>query len=84
MIAVRLHLWPACAVLGSTLREPETRVAEMIGKPKAVRAVARACASNPVALVIPCHRVIFASGKAGGYRWGSRRKRQLLEQEQGE
>ncbi len=57
------------------------QVAEMIGKPKAVRAVARACAKNPVALVIPCHRVILASGKTGGYRWGSRRKRQLLRDE---
>lgn len=53
-------------------------VARSIGKPKAVRAVARACATNPVCLVVPCHRVVPASGGAGGYRWGSERKEQLL------
>ena len=46
--------------------------------PKAVRAVAQACASNPVAVVIPCHRVLPKTGGAGGYRWGTRRKQQLL------
>ncbi|HSQ23577.1 MAG TPA: bifunctional DNA-binding transcriptional regulator/O6-methylguanine-DNA methyltransferase Ada [Pyrinomonadaceae bacterium] len=56
-------------------------VAEAIGKPKAVRAVARACASNHVALVIPCHRVIREDKGLGGYRWGMERKRKLLKQE---
>ena len=45
-----------------------------IGKPKAVRAVARACATNPVCLVVPCHRVVPSTGGAGGYRWGAERK----------
>jgi len=56
-------------------------VAEAIGKPKAIRAVARACAGNHVALVIPCHRVIRENKSLGGYRWGLDRKRKLLEQE---
>jgi AraC family transcriptional regulator, regulatory protein of adaptative response / methylated-DNA-[protein]-cysteine methyltransferase len=56
-------------------------VAESIGKPSATRAVARACATNPVALLIPCHRVIRTDGSMGGYRWGIKRKEQLLEQE---
>jgi AraC family transcriptional regulator of adaptative response/methylated-DNA-[protein]-cysteine methyltransferase len=56
-------------------------VARGIGRPSAVRAVARACASNPVALVVPCHRVIRGDGSLGGYRWGLARKRALLELE---
>jgi AraC family transcriptional regulator of adaptative response/methylated-DNA-[protein]-cysteine methyltransferase len=53
-------------------------VAKSIGKPKAVRAVARACATNPVALVVPCHRVVPMSGGIGGYRWGTDCKERLL------
>ena len=56
-------------------------VAEAIGKPSASRAVAQACASNSVALVIPCHRVIRGSGEPGGYRWGLDRKAALLDRE---
>ncbi|MGH9819948.1 MAG: methylated-DNA--[protein]-cysteine S-methyltransferase, partial [Pyrinomonadaceae bacterium] len=56
-------------------------IAEEIGNPKAVRAVARACATNPVALVNPCHRVIAADGKLSGYKWGIERKEQLLKHE---
>ena len=52
-----------------------------IGQPTAVRAVARACAANPVALVVPCHRVIGSDGRLHGYRWGMERKRKLLELE---
>jgi AraC family transcriptional regulator, regulatory protein of adaptative response / methylated-DNA-[protein]-cysteine methyltransferase len=57
------------------------QVAEAIGDPKAVRAVATACASNPVALVVPCHRVVRSNGELSGYRWGIERKQALLEQE---
>jgi AraC family transcriptional regulator of adaptative response/methylated-DNA-[protein]-cysteine methyltransferase len=53
-------------------------VAAALGKPGAARAVARACAANRVALVVPCHRVVRADGDPGGYRWGAERKRQLL------
>ena len=57
-------------------------VARAIGRPKAARAVARACATNPVCLGVPCHRVVPAAGGTGGYRWGARRKARLLEGEQ--
>jgi AraC family transcriptional regulator of adaptative response/methylated-DNA-[protein]-cysteine methyltransferase len=56
-------------------------VARSLGQPKAARAVARACATNPVALVIPCHRVVAGDGGLGGYRWGAERKKLLLEGE---
>ena len=58
-------------------------IAAAIGRPRAVRAVARACAANPVALAIPCHRVVPAAGGVGGYRWGAERKRTLLASERG-
>ena len=56
-------------------------VARLIGRPNATRAVAQACATNPVALIIPCHRVVRENGELGGYRWGMDRKRSLLEKE---
>jgi len=55
-----------------------SQVAKEIGHPAATRAVARACASNPVALAIPCHRVVRENGDLGGYRWGVQRKEELL------
>jgi AraC family transcriptional regulator of adaptative response/methylated-DNA-[protein]-cysteine methyltransferase len=58
-----------------------SEIAQAIGKPKAVRAVAGACASNPVALVVPCHRVVQKNGSLAGYRWGVKRKAALLEGE---
>jgi len=57
-------------------------VAKAIGRPEAARAVARACATNPVAVAIPCHRVVRENGNMGGYRWGIGRKKALLELEQ--
>jgi len=60
-----------------------SQVARALGKPKAVRAVARACATNPVSIVVPCHRVVREDGNLAGYRWGISRKEQLLKQEQG-
>jgi AraC family transcriptional regulator of adaptative response/methylated-DNA-[protein]-cysteine methyltransferase len=56
-------------------------VAARMGQPTATRAVARACAANPVALVTPCHRVVRGDGSLSGYRWGAERKRALLERE---
>ena len=56
-------------------------VARAIGKPRAARAVARACATNPVCLVVPCHRVVGKSGDLTGYRWGVPRKQALLARE---
>jgi AraC family transcriptional regulator of adaptative response/methylated-DNA-[protein]-cysteine methyltransferase len=58
-----------------------SQVARSLGRPKAVRAVARACATNPVSIVVPCHRVIREDGTLAGYRWGLSRKEQLLAQE---
>jgi AraC family transcriptional regulator of adaptative response/methylated-DNA-[protein]-cysteine methyltransferase len=58
-----------------------SQVARAIGQPRAVRAVARACATNPVCVVVPCHRVIREDGALAGYRWGLQRKGQLLETE---
>ncbi len=81
--AFQRRVWEALR----TIPYGETRtygdVAQMIGQPKAVRAVARACATNPVALVNPCHRVIRSDGSMGGYRWGVERKKVLLETESG-
>lgn len=58
-----------------------SQVAKAIGQPTASRAVARACATNPVAVAIPCHRVVREDGSMGGYRWGMERKKTLLEME---
>jgi AraC family transcriptional regulator, regulatory protein of adaptative response / methylated-DNA-[protein]-cysteine methyltransferase len=58
-----------------------TQVARAIGRPTAVRAVARACATNPVSVVVPCHRVVREDGNLAGYRWGLSRKQALLERE---
>ena len=79
--AFQMRVWNALQHIprGTTLSYSE--VANRIGKPSAVRAVARACATNPVALVVPCHRVIREDGSLGGYRWGLERKKALLEQE---
>jgi len=63
--------------------ESYAEVAAGIGRPTAARAVARACATNRVALVIPCHRVIRGSGELGGYKWGLERKRTLIDRERG-
>jgi AraC family transcriptional regulator of adaptative response/methylated-DNA-[protein]-cysteine methyltransferase len=58
-----------------------SEIASAIGQPKAARAVARACAANPVAIVIPCHRVVPKTGGVGGYRWGPERKKKLFAME---
>ena len=58
-----------------------SQVAQAIGQPEAFRAVARACATNPVSVVVPCHRVVRRDGKLAGYRWGLERKQALLEHE---
>lgn len=66
--------------LGST--RTYAQVAKAVGKPGAVRAVARACATNPVSVVVPCHRVVRSDGNLAGYRWGVPRKQTLLDREQ--
>ena len=81
--AFQHRVWNALQQIprGTTLSYSD--VAKKIGRPSAVRAVARAIATNPVALVIPCHRVIRENGDLGGYRWGLERKEKLLESERG-
>jgi AraC family transcriptional regulator of adaptative response/methylated-DNA-[protein]-cysteine methyltransferase len=84
-IQVTAFQWKVYEIL-KTIPYGHTRtygeIAEAIGHPKAVRAVARACGTNPTAMVIPCHRVVRKDGSLGGYRWGLKRKKTLLEKEQ--
>lgn len=81
--AFQWQVWQALASIPYGETRTYQEVARAIGRPRAVRAVARACATNPVALAIPCHRVLPAAGGTGGYRWGAARKRRLLAQEGG-
>ncbi|MCA1613674.1 MAG: bifunctional DNA-binding transcriptional regulator/O6-methylguanine-DNA methyltransferase Ada [Acidobacteria bacterium] len=79
--AFQLRVWEELRRIPYGETRSYGEVAAAIGRPTATRAVARACATNPVALVTPCHRVIRGSGEPGGYRWGLERKRELLERE---
>lgn len=79
--AFQWQVWEELRQIPRGVTRSYQEVAEAIGKPKAVRAVARACASNHVALVIPCHRVIREDKGLGGYRWGMERKKRLLKEE---
>lgn len=80
--AFQMQVWAALRRIPYGETRSYKQVAEQIGNAKAVRAVARACASNPVALAHPCHRVIGGSGNLSGYRWGVTRKKKLLDKEQ--
>jgi len=79
--AFQQRVWKALQTIpvGKTITYAE--VARRIGAPKAVRAVASACAANPIAVAIPCHRVVRTGGGLSGYRWGVERKRELLKRE---
>jgi len=79
--AFQLRVWQALRQIPRGETRSYSQLARELGEPKAVRAVARACAMNRVALVVPCHRVVGAGGALTGYRWGVERKRQLLEAE---
>jgi AraC family transcriptional regulator of adaptative response/methylated-DNA-[protein]-cysteine methyltransferase len=79
--AFRMRVWKYLQSIPSGDVQSYREVAAGIGQPAAARAVATACARNPVALIIPCHRVIRDSGALGGYRWGLERKRTLLDLE---
>jgi len=76
--AFQWQVWNALAAIPRGHTRSYTEIATAIGRPRAARAVARACATNPVALAIPCHRVVPAAGGVGGYRWGAERKRAIL------
>lgn len=79
--AFQLKVWEALRQIPAGETRTYGELAELVGDPKAVRAVAAACGANPAALVVPCHRVVGRDGQLTGYRWGLKRKQQLLEQE---
>ncbi len=79
--AFQRRVWEALQRIPRGETRSYSAVAKKIGMPKATRAVARACATNPVAVAIPCHRVVRQDGEPGGYRWGIDRKEQLLAME---
>jgi AraC family transcriptional regulator, regulatory protein of adaptative response / methylated-DNA-[protein]-cysteine methyltransferase len=79
--AFQMKVWETLRQIPSGETRSYSEVAREIGSPAAVRAVARACASNPVALAVPCHRVVRSDGDLAGYRWGIERKKKLLERE---
>jgi AraC family transcriptional regulator, regulatory protein of adaptative response / methylated-DNA-[protein]-cysteine methyltransferase len=80
----QLRVWQALRRIPRGETRSYSQLAREMGDPKATRAVARACATNRVALVVPCHRVVGADGSLTGYRWGVERKRQLLKAESSE
>ena len=77
------RVWQALREIPAGSTASYTEVARRIGAPRAGRAVARACAANPLAVAIPCHRVVRTGGALSGYRWGVERKRALLAREAG-
>lgn len=79
--AFQHQVWEALRAIPRGETRSYGEIAAALGRPEAVRAVARACATNPVALVIPCHRAVRQDGTLAGYRWGIDRKRRLLTQE---
>jgi AraC family transcriptional regulator, regulatory protein of adaptative response / methylated-DNA-[protein]-cysteine methyltransferase len=79
--AFQRRVWSHLQSIGFGKTQSYSQVAKAIRRPSAVRAVARACATNPVAIAIPCHRVLRSNGDLGGYRWGLERKKALLDME---
>lgn len=79
--AFQRRVWRALQEIPAGSTASYAQVAVAVGNPKAVRAVAGACSANKIAVLIPCHRVVRSSGELGGYRWGTDRKRRLLEHE---
>lgn len=79
--AFQRRVWEELRKIPYGTTKTYTEVARSIGKPRAVRAVARACATNPTSVVVPCHRVVRQSGNLAGYRWGLERKKTLIEME---
>jgi AraC family transcriptional regulator of adaptative response/methylated-DNA-[protein]-cysteine methyltransferase len=80
--AFQRRVWTYLQSIGAGQTKSYSEVARAIRRPSAVRAVARACATNPIAVAIPCHRVVRSNGDLGGYRWGIERKKKLLAMEQ--
>jgi AraC family transcriptional regulator of adaptative response/methylated-DNA-[protein]-cysteine methyltransferase len=82
--AFQRQVWEALRRIPAGATRSYSEIAASIGRPGAARAVGGACASNPVAIAIPCHRVVRGNGELGGYRWGIERKRRLLAVESAE
>ncbi len=78
----QLRVWDALKSIGVGSTASYTQIASMIGSPRAIRAVAGACAANSIAIAIPCHRIVGKNGEISGYRWGISRKKELLAREQ--
>jgi AraC family transcriptional regulator of adaptative response/methylated-DNA-[protein]-cysteine methyltransferase len=81
--AFQWRVWQELQKIPSGSTRTYSEIAEALGQPTAARAVARACATNPISIIVPCHRVVREDGSLGGYRWGLARKRALLDQEKG-
>lgn len=81
--AFQWRVWKKLQSIPSGETRSYSQIAEELSNPDGARAVARACATNPVALLIPCHRVVGKNGELAGYRWGIERKEALLEAELG-
>jgi AraC family transcriptional regulator of adaptative response/methylated-DNA-[protein]-cysteine methyltransferase len=81
--AFQWQVWTALQAIPAGERRSYAEVAAAIGRPTATRAVARACATNKVAVLVPCHRVVRGDGERSGYKWGVERKRALLDEERG-
>ncbi len=79
--AFQQQVWQALRAIPPGRTATYGEIAEAVGRPKAVRAVAQACAANPLAVAIPCHRVVRTDGDLSGYRWGVERKRKLIDRE---
>ena len=79
--AFQHRVWEALTRIPAGATASYAEIAKAIGAPRAARAVARACAANRLAVVIPCHRVVRGDGTLSGYRWGPDRKRALLDKE---
>ena len=79
--AFQIRVWDALRRIPAGKTASYTEVARRIGRPTAARAVAAACAANPVAVAVPCHRVVRMDKSLSGYRWGVKRKAELLKRE---
>ena len=79
--AFQQQVWQALREIPAGSIASYTDVAKRIGSPSSVRAVAQACAANPLAVIVPCHRIVRHDGGLSGYRWGVERKRELLRRE---
>ena len=79
--AFQQRIWQALRTIPAGATASYSEIAQQIGAPKSVRAVAQACAANSIAVAIPCHRVVRHDGGLSGYRWGVERKRVLLDRE---